>query len=379
MRFLLINNTQFISNDAKSYGGAIDNSGDLTILNSLFDSNNAYGAGAIDNGGNLLIVNSKFLNNNVARNGGAIDNKGTMNVIGSIFENNVAGENGGAIIARRGTNVSYSIIYNNKDSNGYEVYNQTWDNCSFTNNWWGENSPDFEKLLNFNVPDDFSWIIMGFTNATGLVQYENASLVVSLDKITSKDSTVSKLDSRELLPDFTLTLSVIDNEISISNGFYQDTFLIPKVNEINARVNNQSISLTVIKAQNGIGDDGDSSDSNGGGSQGDSKTTVPAKTTNKSASKTKTSKKSVNFVLKAKNATKKKAKKIKYYATLKTTNGKAMFGKKITFKIKGKKYSVKTNKKGVAKVFFRKLNVGKYKVTVKYSNKVVISTLRVKK
>ena len=361
----LINNTEFISNNAISYGGAIDNSGKLVILNSLFDNNNAYGAGAIDNGGDLIIINSKFINNNVAKNGGAIDNKGTMNAVGCIFENNIAGGNGGAVIARRGTNISYSIIYNNRDFNGFAVYNQTWDNNSFCNNWWGLNSPDFDKLLNFNIPDDFTWIIMDFINNTRLVQNENASWVVSLDKIANKYNVISKLDSCELLPDFNLTLSGINKEISVINGSYSDTFLIPKVIELTASVNNQSISLIVIKAQNVIEDD--------------DKEIQPSKTKDNISSKPKNIKKSVKFVLKAKNMARKKAKKIKYYATLKTNKGKAIVGKKITFKIKGKKYSAKTNKKGIAKVYFKNLKVGKYKITVKYFNKILKSTLRVRK
>ena len=54
---MIITNSKFIFNTAMSYGGAIDNAGELTIINSLFDHNEAYGAGAIDNGGNLKIIN----------------------------------------------------------------------------------------------------------------------------------------------------------------------------------------------------------------------------------------------------------------------------------------------------------------------------------
>ena len=73
----------------------------------------------------------------------------------------------------------------------------------------------------------------------------------------------------------------------------------------------------------------------------------------------------VKKVLKAKSITKKKAKKIKYSAMLKTSKGKAISGKKITFKIKGKTYKAKTNKKGTATVSFKNLKVGKYKITIK--------------
>ena len=75
----------------------------------------------------------------------------------------------------------------------------------------------------------------------------------------------------------------------------------------------------------------------------------------------------------------KKAKKIKYSASLKTSKGKPISGKKITFKIKGKTYTAKTNKKGIATVKFKNLKVGKYNVTVKYLKSMVKTILQVKK
>ena len=87
----------------------------------------------------------------------------------------------------------------------------------------------------------------------------------------------------------------------------------------------------------------------------------------------------IKKVLKAKSVSKKKSKKIKYSASLKTSKGKAIAGKKITFKVSGKTYSAKTNKKGIATVKFKNLKVGKYKVTVKYLKSVVKTTLKVRR
>ena len=50
----------------------------------------------------------------------------------------------------------------------------------------------------------------------------------------------------------------------------------------------------------------------------------------------------------------KKGKKLVLKAKLKWSNGKAIKGKKIVFKFKGKKYTAKTNKKGVAKFTIKK-------------------------
>ena len=82
---------------------------------------------------------------------------------------------------------------------------------------------------------------------------------------------------------------------------------------------------------------------------------------------------------------KKSAKKLTLQATLGKVNGKYLKNKKITFKFNGKKYTAKTDKKGVAKVtikssVLKKLKVGK-KVTYQatYSKDTVKKTVKVKK
>ena len=88
----------------------------------------------------------------------------------------------------------------------------------------------------------------------------------------------------------------------------------------------------------------------------------------------------VKQVLKAKNVSKKKAKSYKFQATLKTSKGKAIVGKKLTFKIKNKKYTAKTNKKGVATITIKlNLKVGKYTVTTTYSKTSIKNKLTIKK
>ena len=91
------------------------------------------------------------------------------------------------------------------------------------------------------------------------------------------------------------------------------------------------------------------------------------------------------IVLTSKNVkVKKSAKKLVLKATLKV-NGKAVKGKKITFKFKGKKYTAKTNKNGVAKVtikkkVIKKLKKGKkYTVKITYLKKTISKEITVKK
>lgn len=82
----------------------------------------------------------------------------------------------------------------------------------------------------------------------------------------------------------------------------------------------------------------------------------------------------------------KKGKKLKLKATLKWSNGKAIKGKKITFKFKGKKYKAKTNMKGIAKVTIKKKKVlkklkkgKKYKYSATYITNTVKGKVKVKK
>ncbi|MBQ8016990.1 MAG: hypothetical protein IJ258_02685 [Methanobrevibacter sp.] len=105
---------------------------------------------------------------------------------------------------------------------------------------------------------------------------------------------------------------------------------------------------------------------------------APAKTPAKTQAKT-----VVSLTLKTVKV-KKSAKKLVLQATLKI-NKKAKKGLKVIFKFNGKKYTAKTNKKGVAKVtikkkVLKKLKVGKkVKYQVSYGKKTVKKTAKVKK
>ena len=80
-----------------------------------------------------------------------------------------------------------------------------------------------------------------------------------------------------------------------------------------------------------------------------------------------------------KNLSKKKAKTTKFTAKLVNKNGKILKNKKITFKFKGKKYTAKTNKKGIATLTLKNLKVGKYTITSTYGGCSVKNTIQIKK
>lgn len=150
----LISNSVFENNYVDklnySYGGAVSVSKDakLTIDNSTFKNNIAYGGGAIDSEGKLNVVNCYFEKNTaVNRDGGAISNVGILKVSNSTFVNNFASRNGGAIKNINGNlKVSNSVFIANradgvyKDCYGGAIYQ--WDcadmeiyNSSFVDNY----------------------------------------------------------------------------------------------------------------------------------------------------------------------------------------------------------------------------------------------------
>lgn len=94
----------------------------------------------------------------------------------------------------------------------------------------------------------------------------------------------------------------------------------------------------------------------------------------------------VNSIIDANNLkVKKTAKTLKIKISLKKVNGKYLKGKKITLKFKGKKYTAKTNKKGIAtfkidKKIIKKLKTGKkYDYKVNYLKDSTIKKITVKK
>lgn len=87
----------------------------------------------------------------------------------------------------------------------------------------------------------------------------------------------------------------------------------------------------------------------------------------------------VKPLLVTKNISKKKAKTIKFSAKLVNTKGKAVASKKLTFKLKGKTYTAKTNNNGVATVSLKNLKVGKYAIQTSYGKSTVKNTITIKK
>jgi hypothetical protein len=98
---LEVSNSLFSVNTANDGGGAILNSGTMTISNTILAGNSALGGsegGAILNDGGTMTVSDSLLSGNSAGFGGAIFlNGGTVIVTGSLLLNNTASLDGGAL------------------------------------------------------------------------------------------------------------------------------------------------------------------------------------------------------------------------------------------------------------------------------------------
>ena len=114
-----VNNSYFESNTADEDGGAIYSKGTFgfNIDNCTFIDNAAgvYGGAVVTE--NYAVVNSSKFNNNSALAAGAIFSKDMLNISDSLFNENSA-EVGGAIVLNDDTGIVNSNITNNKGSNG---------------------------------------------------------------------------------------------------------------------------------------------------------------------------------------------------------------------------------------------------------------------
>jgi predicted outer membrane repeat protein len=94
---MLLNNCYFLNNTATS-GGAVFNTGYLSVNSCDFNTNSATSGGAIFGETTLIFSNSSFENNNASNSGGAVGyDSGYLTINDSNFYNNTAVNTGGAL------------------------------------------------------------------------------------------------------------------------------------------------------------------------------------------------------------------------------------------------------------------------------------------
>jgi fibronectin-binding autotransporter adhesin len=149
---LTVTNSSFDANgrfQGVSEGGGIYNTGRATVTNSTFSNNHSSGAG-ISNSGTLAVTNSSFLHNDGECGvGGAILNGGSLTVTGSTFSSNMACLGGGGIWNGGGTlTVMKSAFSGNGGEFGGAIYGGS--RTEITNSTFSENGGNFGGLYSPN-------------------------------------------------------------------------------------------------------------------------------------------------------------------------------------------------------------------------------------
>ena len=414
----LVSNSNFINNTADNGGAIYWEGSNGTESNCNFADNTAANGGAVFwYAYNGTVISSKFANNTATENGGAIDITGDgAKIDNAKLINNTASKSGGAIyVGSNNAVISNSELSANSASDGTgNVAIGVGAEGSLIDNVTSDKYPAVSFVTEINA-----------TSAGDV--YQGGDPVVINIKINAKEGnasmTVNGKTYNGTVNDGVANISMSDlaagtyNDVLVSYhdaaGNYGDascnvTFT---VKESEAKIINKDIKkdynsnykyqiriigvggnpvggLKIKISINGKAKNY-KTDSKGYITIQLDKTYTPGKYTVKLSYKGVASKHviTVKQILKSKSVVniKKNAKKAVLKAQLKSSSGKAIKGKKITFKVNGKTYSAKTNKKGVAEItlknnVIKKFKAGKtYTVKVTYLKDSIKTKLKVKK
>ena len=176
-------------NNTGEYGGAIENLGKLTIKQSTLSSNTAELGGAINNYGPFTITESVLADNTASDFGGAIRNYQTLiHVVKSNFTGNKVGNNGGAIFSYGNTNLTDNIFTRNtaKFNDTIDLDNR---NGTAKNNVY-ESTDIRLKPLELSIKDDqtrftpFDEVVLNFTISLRFPRHYDSDILERLDDIT---------------------------------------------------------------------------------------------------------------------------------------------------------------------------------------------------
>ena len=389
-----------------STGTAVEVNGDDTKLDDVSVSGN-NGTAVVVNGDNTSIENSEFSNNTGDEAGGAIlINGDNTSIDNTTFVNNTAPSGGAIFVNGNNTNITGSTFKGNYAPDG--------SNAIAVNGSDHVVSIDDATVANSDADQlPLETVIVDSIDADASDAYESDSPVVITVNVDADEGTVSTtIDGK------TYTGSVSDGVgvISIPDlaaGNYTDVVVKYSTNTGEHTNSSTTVNFTVkenladiihydvTKDYNSnykykilvIGVDGKPvgegvgfsitisgktktyyTDANGYITIKLGKTYTPGKYTVKMSWKGINTKHviTVKQILKSQKVTKikKSAVKVVLKASLKTSAGKPIKGKKITFKFKGKTYSAKTNKKGIAKITIKKSVIKKLKAGKTYTVKV---------
>ena len=314
-------NCDFISNNAKNYGGAIySDLGKVKVSNCNFNQNYAgkHGGAIYADFGEFTVDNCKFTSNNAAKNGGAIFSENDPITISNCKFNQNSANNGGSLyLTSEGNTISSSsFVENDAISKGGAIYS--------TSQSFKMSGLTYSK----NTAGTASKVYGGFTVKVYQYTYTSSSVrikvkLTSLWKMSVKQNVKIKITGPK---SYTSKWVKAD-----SNGYA--SFIVPfKVNIAKSKITvSIGEGVSFVKSWTKIKD----------------KAKITYSKNVKKPSK-------IKLTIKNK-ATKKLIKKTKF--TVKVYTGK-----------KCKVYKIKTNSKGVLKIGTSKLTRAKHKIIVILNN-----------
>ena len=142
---LSVVNSTFSHNSADSGGAIYNRDGTVSISDSAFSNNTAGWGGAINDYGELSIVNSSFSGNSADISGGAIFNAGKLSIVNSSFSHNLADVGGAVFNAGKLSIVNSTFSHNSADTGGGGIEN--YGELSIGSNTFSDNSANFGGVI----------------------------------------------------------------------------------------------------------------------------------------------------------------------------------------------------------------------------------------
>ena len=227
---LTVTNCTFTDNTA-DYGGAIYNTGTIITLGGCnFTGNNAsYYGGAIFNGGTITNISSSTFTGNTACDGGVIYNAGNIytastitNVSNCTFTNNKATSYGGAIYDGHGScTLHFNKITGNTADYGNDIYCGSGSKLNAEYNWWGSNADPSGKVIGAKVS---KWLVLTVNASSNLIKGNGVSIITA--DLLHDNTGAYQASASGHVPDginvvFATTLGTISSPVSIVNGVAQ--------------------------------------------------------------------------------------------------------------------------------------------------------------
>jgi len=110
-----------ITGGSAVYGGAVDNSGTLTVTQSLITGGDASSGGGISSIGSLTVMDTTFTSNTAGSIGGGIYSVGTLEIVDGTFSGNKAGGAGGGIFSQGTLSILDSSLSSNTASGAFSI------------------------------------------------------------------------------------------------------------------------------------------------------------------------------------------------------------------------------------------------------------------